>query len=803
MPKKRWANPRPGGPRRDAPQGAPPSLDCPSSSSTAPDVSKVPKSYLPDPSNPAYQKSESALSTHGGDLTEKEEDPGSPPPILLHSIRTSNGSDSASLEVSQEDACAFHSPRSLPGDSPDAGGSVIPVLPEAQPSSRCADTVDSAKHLRRLCERSGESCCGSLTQLSKLKNLQVSSPSGQEAQRNQTDEAQHEQPQTPVLSPQQRLPSEQKKVTTVSCAEAALSRISPVSESEGEWIRVEEPRDQDTEAADREERKGSLLYPPSSAATETYASLLTSPAFEAMPEQAAGYPICIGSAAQAGDGAGAENSSLGSLGGIGYRETIESGCGDAFSFPEALIGTNSVKANRKGLFSRLSLYAKSIAGSFTFHCGEQQEEATSPGEGNEFTKAPDSRGELSEPEFPAKQRPWRKERLLQGVFEWHRCILEMYGGAVEDVTRLALQVLPAHATDDQSERRFLIIQGLFDVFCIYRSHFLSPPGGLLQAEALHHQWKLRRECSLETSEVSRLADVSRTTAMPFLDGPPAERQEKTVDGLPTSVRLALYEMISLTLKVVRALQLVLEVSALRRGGEGPRFALCLRLELLKLVLKLIIRALTPFAFYCDEHSIYQALATQKEKQTISDSEKLRPFYGRRTGRKIPSLPSAARQVANDHQAAISAAAERQLPRQWALLVAVWLFNELKANASPCRLRVLFNLLRSTAWRPFLAEVLYHIRPFIYLYLLRRARNTKSWTPWLVATFIEANSISLLHGSPQVMEHLSPVEAAELHRRLAGLPYALLRPPFFDKLLARPIEAVDFVVRRVPLLNHFK
>ena len=30
--------------------------------------------------------------------------------------------------------------------------------------------------------------------------------------------------------------------------------------------------------------------------------------------------------------------------------------------------------------------------------------------------------------------------------------------------------------------------------------------------------------------------------------------------------------------------------------------------------------------------------------------------------------------------------------------------------------------------------------------------------------IEANSISLLHGSPQVMEHLSPVEAAELHRR---------------------------------------
>ena len=30
--------------------------------------------------------------------------------------------------------------------------------------------------------------------------------------------------------------------------------------------------------------------------------------------------------------------------------------------------------------------------------------------------------------------------------------------------------------------------------------------------------------------------------------------------------------------------------------------------------------------------------------------------------------------------------------------------------------------------------------------------------------IEANSLSLLHGSPQVMERLSPIEAAELRRR---------------------------------------
>lgn len=35
-------------------------------------------------------------------------------------------------------------------------------------------------------------------------------------------------------------------------------------------------------------------------------------------------------------------------------------------------------------------------------------------------------------------------------------------------------------------------------------------------------------------------------------------------------------------------------------------------------------------------------------------------------------------------------------------------------------------------RPVLAEVLYHLRPFIHLYLLKRAKTTKSWTSWLAA-----------------------------------------------------------------------
>lgn len=88
-------------------------------------------------------------------------------------------------------------------------------------------------------------------------------------------------------------------------------------------------------------------------------------------------------------------------------------------------------------------------------------------------------------------------------------------------------------------------------------------------------------------------------------------------------------------------------------------------------------------------------------------------------------------VANDHQAAISAAAERQLPRQWALLVAVWLFNELKANASPCRLRVLFNLLRSTAWRYW-----------IYAFFCVPTIACHTCGPWLLGSFILQTAASL-------------------------------------------------------------
>lgn len=147
-------------------------------------------------------------------------------------------------------------------------------------------------------------------------------------------------------------------------------------------------------------------------------------------------------------------------------------------------------------------------------------------------------------------------------------------------------------------------------------------------------------------------------------------------------------------------------------------------------------------------------------QMMAEADRLRPCYGRRTGRRIPALSSAkSRYVAaaegsmhyalfvslcpqlswsllvlllpakvsfqlrhpacepsysfplfvllslsraNEQKPAIAVAAVQPLPRQWALLVALWLLKELKANLSWHRLRGIGRLLTSSSWRYFLS-----------------------------------------------------------------------------------------------------
>ncbi|KAL8271259.1 hypothetical protein Esti_004825 [Eimeria stiedai] len=666
---------------------------------------------------------------------------------------------SAAPLTPQEDLCSFHSPRSFPGDSVDDRAS-----PGRGPEEESRGT--QAGVLQQMQEKRAEESQKDCSVASAGPPHQHEATGGEEVGTHNEQSMDEERQLDAGLQELQRQQAQQESELNSGVSSMGASAMS---ECEGEWIRVEES------CRDKPSAPAVPVVDPASAQpadTEPLSEHCDLSPVEALPpESSPSFPICIGSAVQAGEPSGPNRSALGPVEGVSPGKPSAADCKyhpPASPHPSSTEPSDVTSPN--GLMSSLSAYVaffgRSVAGCRIREQQLHQEALASV------------TGEAAALPIHKKAADWERSRLLQDAADWHRSFLDLYGGPCEEVMRLALQVLPAQAADYQSERRLLFIQGLFDVFCLYRSHFLSPTEGLLHAEALHQRGRLRVERSLGSAGVAPPSAGFLTDFGLFDVEKISEAKSDGGEGLPLSVRLALYGAVSLALKIVRTLQLLLEVNKLRQGGEGQRFALCMRLELLKLVLKMILYSLTPFAFYCDEQSISQAVEIHKGKQIAAEAEKLTPCYGRRTGRRIHPLPSALSQAQEYQAPPVPRAPE--LPRKWALLVVLWVVKELKKTLSWHRISDIGNRLASCPWR-----------------------SLKSWTPWLVALLVEAQSVSLLHGSPQVMGRLSPIEAAELRRRVTGLPYALLRPPFFDKFLARPCEAVDYVVRRVPLLNHFK
>lgn len=571
-----------------------------------------------------------------------------PAPVTrIESTHTPEANDSAFLVASQEDACTFHSPRSFPGDVSEGGSSLAMGPTEAgAPPSGPLDAPELLQPLSAHLKEADASFRSAQSHPSPQENQSLSLFSIERQTQLQAPTDQRQQGEGAPQAHEQEQPQKAQQKDEAGDG-APTFRTSPLSESEGEWIRVEVPDREKTGTAGPRALSVSPECLDASVVAASSAPYPPIPCLGAPPHQSFLFPICIGSATQTEENAVADSNSI-----VPLRRMIdgEANEGDAWGPPTPSAASSSdgcCDAGPKSFLSRLSGYGLSLTSSVRRHCSaqlQQQQQKDAPrGETEEVTDLqPD-----------AKRNGGERGKLLQRVMEWHQCLLEMYGGTVEDITRLALQVLPAQATgdlhlslvlhslllyqlrlvlllllvggvtwpspgavcisaDDQSERRLLVLQGLFDVFCIYRAHFLAPSEGLLQAEALHQQWKLLAERSLRRSGDLACSTPSLSSAL-SVDGRFTVEGEREA-GLPASVRLALYGATSLALKVVRALQLLLEVNRLRRGSDGLRFALCMRLELLKLVLKMILYALTPFAFYCDEQSIYQALAAHREKQ---------------------------------------------------------------------------------------------------------------------------------------------------------------------------------------------
>ncbi|KAL8453878.1 hypothetical protein Emag_001686 [Eimeria magna] len=603
----------------------------------------------------------------------------------------------------QEDLCAFHSPRSFPGDSVDDRASPGRG-PEEESRGTQAGALQQVQEGQE--QPAGESQKDFAVALASPPHPYEVTRGGEAGTHNEQslEERRH---LDAGLQERQRQQAQQDSELNSGVSSRGASAMS---ECEGGWIRIEESC-RDKPAAPVEPDQVPEWAQPAEAEPLSEHSPL--PPLENLPEDSApSFPICIGNAVQAGGTSGPNRSALGPKEGVSPGHPCAADCKyRPPASPQPSPTEPSDVASPKGLMSCLFAYAtlvgRSVAGCRT---REQHQEALAS-ETDEAGASP----------IHKKTTDLERSRCLQETADWHRSLLDLYGGPCEEIMRLALQVLPAQATDYQSERRLLFIQGLFDVFCLYRSHFLSPPEGLLHAEALHQRGRLRAERSLGSAGGASPSAGFLTDSDLYGVEKLFKAESDGRGGLPVSVRLALYGAVSLALKIVRALQLLLEVNKLRQGGEGQRFALCMRLELLKLVLKMILYSLTPFALYCDEQSISQAVEIHRGKQSTGKASTASPSCGRATATVGASRPFVGYKGVEEN------------------VVMAW--NQ--RHRQPSNVLPLASMTLSVACFAF------------------RACS------------------------------------------LTGLPYALLRPPFFDNFLARPCEAVDYIVRRVPLLNHFK
>ncbi|CAE7420207.1 pex16 [Symbiodinium pilosum] len=255
-----------------------------------------------------------------------------------------------------------------------------------------------------------------------------------------------------------------------------------------------------------------------------------------------------------------------------------------------------------------------------------------------------------------------------------------------------------------------------------------------------------------------------------------------------------YMLAAFALRAIRSIQVLIEMDAFRRRGSKEALKVCTRIEIVKLVLKVFLRMRMPFSFYVDEVAIEDAeppklleqrnaaLLGKRDQQTSSEATPSEAtaqtaYVGRRTGRSLKALEA---QSSNGD-------VEQQPTAAPPARVAAGL----REDRSPITSQIV------------LAEVLYHSRPLLHLAMLRR-RGRKSWAAWLVAVLLDRISAGLLAQElrPNSGTRAAALETAEVRRRQNQVWWALLRSPMFDKLLRRPSETLDWILKKIPVINMF-
>lgn len=338
---------------------------------------------------------------------------------------------------------------------------------------------------------------------------------------------------------------------------------------------------------------------------------------------------------------------------------------------------------------------------------------------------------------------------IEAALAVQRAFMDTYGDSLEQLLGCAVYMIPIQdAEDDLAGFSTQCVYSIIDLFSLYRTVLLRKP------EAL--------PLVLEKS-TSDVLDKARLQ----------------------STRLV-YTVAAFSLRVLRSVQVLLEMQAKRAWGAQHALRVCLRVEFAKLCLKLLMRSKMPFNFYIDEDALeaYEPPASKLRRNPLAaelpSADNEPPVVGRRSGRTLRALENGA--AGRNVGPGAGEAGPSAVPP------VIGLLND-RSPASPQML---------------VAEAIFHTRPLVHLAVLLR-RGPSSWAAWLVAFLLDRCAMGLLVSEvrPQVEgQRAQGLEWAELARRRSLMWWAFARSPVFEKFLKRPAETLERVWKKIPFLNLF-
>eukprot|EP00747_Dinoflagellata_sp_TGD_P182710 gnl/TRDRNA2_/TRDRNA2_37058_c0_seq1.p1 gnl/TRDRNA2_/TRDRNA2_37058_c0~~gnl/TRDRNA2_/TRDRNA2_37058_c0_seq1.p1 ORF type:complete len:367 (+),score=64.19 gnl/TRDRNA2_/TRDRNA2_37058_c0_seq1:29-1129(+) len=333
----------------------------------------------------------------------------------------------------------------------------------------------------------------------------------------------------------------------------------------------------------------------------------------------------------------------------------------------------------------------------------------------------------------------RQVQSLEAFMDVQRAFMDKYGDPLEQLLSVAVYMVPVQdESDDLTGFWSQVVYSVIDLFNLYRTVLLRSPNAV-------------------------------PVAVP-------SRGEGSRELQLTSLRRR-YTAGAFCLRALRSVQVLLEMRALRQGG-GAKGALltCMKVEVLKLTLKLSLRTAMPFCFYVDEDALEEVEPPTKGRAgrgmhalgNAPPDGGSEVFVGQRSGRRLPPMGGRGGAV-----------------RPIGSLL------ESRTEATPMILA---------------AEALHHGRPLVHLLMMLR-RGQRSWAAWWVALIIDRLSYVLLASQVEAQRRPSEsraslLEMAEVRRRRGLIWWALARSPFFDKFFLRPSEFLDRVLKRIPIVNVF-